>query len=232
MFLSRKGAHARTNFWVTALVFLLALFLLVINIAVTSASEKTIYGVRLSQESWAEAENLNPIEVIDYGSFVWLELAEEDFASLEAQNLSPEQVMAGYSLVLGERRFDGKQQSPAVPAGWDSISGSQADLHLIQFHGPTKDEWLTALEAKNLQVVQYLHPFGYIVWGENVSDVVAADSQLSSLVRWSGPYYPAYRVLPQYRSTSSEMTAVHILMYRGANTEWVIQDIVALGAEK
>ena len=119
---------------------------------------------------------------------------------------------------------------PVLPVGWDSIS-SDPDLHLVQFSGPTKADWLTTLESNNLEIVQYIHPFTYVVWGQNVADTVTADPILTSVVRWTGPFAPAYRVLPKWRGPGIQAIDVHILMYRGANTDTVIQNIVALGAE-
>jgi hypothetical protein len=39
-------------------------------------------------------------------------------------------------------------------------------LYLVQFAGPTRTEWLDSLRANGLSVVQYIHPFTYVVWGE------------------------------------------------------------------
>ena len=110
--LSRKRAFSRPAYWLLALFFLIALLLLVSNLAVISAAEKSTYGVRLSPESWAATSGIEPIQTIDYGDFVWLELEQEDFATLQADNIAYEQLVDGYALRLGEQSFDGKYNPP------------------------------------------------------------------------------------------------------------------------
>jgi subtilisin family serine protease len=227
---SRNRAFSRPAYWLLALFILITLFLLISNFAAANTAEKSTYGVRLSAESWAAAENIQPIKTLDYGPFVWLEIEQEDFASLQAQNIAYEQLADGYTLTLGEQRFDGAQNPPILPEGWDSVSGS-ADLRLVQFFGPTKADWLATLESNNLEIVQYLHPFTYVVWGQNIEDAITADPQLASLVRWVGPFAPAYRVLPKWRTIGNQTVEVHILIYLGANPSQFIQSIVALGAQ-
>jgi subtilisin family serine protease len=137
-----------------------------------------------------------------------------------------------YTLRLGEISFDGKESPPNLPAGWDKVSITEPDLHLVQFTGPTDANWLTALENSNLQVIQYIHPFTYVVWGQNVADAVSADSTLTTAVRWTGPFAPAYRVLPKWHNLGSQAVDVDVLMYRGADTDLVVRSIQTLGAQE
>ncbi|MEW5989151.1 MAG: hypothetical protein AB1791_21200, partial [Chloroflexota bacterium] len=73
-----------------------------------------------------------------------------------------------YTLRLGEQSFDPLLDPPRLPAGWDDVPTSRPDLHLVQLTGPTQAAWLTALEASGLQLVQYIYPYTYVVWGQNV----------------------------------------------------------------
>ena len=229
--LLRKPFFYRPVYWLGAIFLLITLFLLISNLTVISAAEKSTYLVRLSAESWAAAENITPLRTLDYGRFVWLELDQEAFAGLQAGDVPYEQLQQGYTLRLGEQSFDGVHNPPLLPTGWDSVRSSEPDLHLVQFFGPTKAEWLAALESSNLQIVQYIHPFTYVVWGQNVEDAIAADPALSALVRWSGPFAPAYRVLPRWRSLGSQTIDFDVLIYRGADANEVVQAVTELGAE-
>ncbi|MFZ0543822.1 MAG: S8 family serine peptidase [Candidatus Promineifilaceae bacterium] len=227
--LSRKADFSKPVYWFAAFFLLITLFFLINRAGITNAAEKVTYGVRLSPESWAEASNITPIQTIDYGAFVWLELDQEAFVQLQAEKVSYEQLEEGYTLRLGELSFDPVQNSPDLPAGWDSVSNSP-DYHLVQFSGPTKSEWLGALERNDLHVVQYVHPFTYVVWGENFADKITADPTLATVVRWSGSFAPAYRVLPQWRNMGNQAVDFDVLIYRGADADRVIQAISGLGA--
>jgi hypothetical protein len=93
-------------------------------------------------------------------------------------------------------------------------------------NGPVKAAWLDALEKDGLQIVQYIHPFTYVVWGEaNARDVAAQRSN----VRWAGAFRPDYRLLPRYRNLPDVVEEVRVLLYRGSDTQSAIDEIVALG---
>jgi len=131
-----------------------------------------------------------------------------------------------YVLTLGEQTFDPLANLPAVPAGLDAVREAGADLHLVQFVGPTRQEWLDALEARGLKIVQYVYPHAYIVWGESAQRELAL---CDAAVRWAGPFLPAYRLLPRYRGLDSSGLTVHALVVRFAGVEAVVADMAALG---
>jgi len=120
------------------------------------------------------------------------------------------------------------REAPLFPAGLEGVDGSGPDLHLVQFVGPTRDEWLAGIEADGLRVVQYIHPYTYIVWGEpNAVTTAAGQSQ----VRWTGSFAPAYRLLPNLRNLPDQQDQVRVLLYRGADTAAAVQQIAALGGK-
>ena len=84
---------------------------------------------------------------------------------------------------------------------------------MVQFLGPTKDEWLDQLRAIGLLFVAYMPNNAYIVWGDGtainrLTSLASAAANLpvkggqttpsSSInpVQWAGPYHPAYRLAP------------------------------------
>lgn len=130
-----------------------------------------------------------------------------------------------FTLNLGEQRFDPLDMVPSVP-GWDDVRGDVPDLHLVQFAGPTQQRWLDDISATGFEIVQYIHPYSYIVWGkgpdaETLHDVVG--------VRWVGGFKPAYRVQPRWRDLPNLVVDVKVLIYRGADTDAVVRAIAALG---
>ena len=98
----------------------------------------------------------------------------------------------------------------------------------MQFFGPIKDEWLGGLEANGLEIVQYIHPYTYIVWGSLPS--LEAASQATE-VRWTGDFVPQYRLLPVNRSLPEASIKVNVLLYRGADVDGLIASIQRLGAK-
>lgn len=178
--------------------------------------------LRLPAGTSTAALALQPIHDLDYGSYRWLELTQADYARLAAANL-PHQISDGFTLRLGETTIHTNQ--PTAPTAVQPLPGTP-DLHLIQFIAPTRAPWLAGLRAAGLEVVQYIHPFTYVVWGTAGQVASAAHS---SHVRWSAPFAPAYRVLPAYRNLPNQPIDANILLYRGADTAAVQQQIAALG---
>lgn len=132
-----------------------------------------------------------------------------------------------FALDLGGLTFDPLVGVPELPLAWRQIASAGPDLQLVQLAGPTQEVWLAALEKAGLEIVQYIHPFTYVVWG----DVIALNrASALDFVRWTGPFAPAYRVLPQWRALSAELLDAQIMIYRGAGRAAVLSDLAALGA--
>lgn len=220
MFLFRAGAGRRA-FTPLLVVILLTLVFFSRGFAVAANGSDAIV-VRMSSAEWASmTQELQPTHALDYATFVWLELSSADFARLQASGLNYERQPDAFQLVLGEQRFDPLQAPPRLPAGWDTIQSSGPDLHLVQLIGPPRPEWVAGLAGQNLEVVQYIHPNTYVVWGENARQ----KTQSNPYVRWSGPFAPAYRVLPRWQNLGTALLPVDVLIYRGANVDAVVNQI-------
>ena len=128
-------------------------------------------------------------------------------------------------LALGEAQ-------PPMPEGWRGVQPHHdvPDMHLVQFTGPTQARWLEQLETAGAQVVQYIHPYTYIVWGQaNAIDQVRDGVAGVENVRAAGEFSPGFRVLPQWRNLPQNPIDVHFMIYRGADVGAVIDQVVALG---
>jgi hypothetical protein len=175
----------------------------------------------------AEARVKPTAAVQNYGRFVWLELANSDLERLAATGLPYEVRPSPYTLRLGAQRFDPVREPSSLPPGWDRLPGDGPDLHLVQFAGPIRDEWLAELRSQGLEVVQYIHPFTYIVWGEPSA---IERSATAPAVRWHGPFAPGYRVLPEWRTLDAELVRVDLLLVRVADLKGAQRRLEALGA--
>lgn len=133
-----------------------------------------------------------------------------------------------YTLDLGGLRFDPLHDAPPLPPAWRAPVNAGPDLRLVQLVGPTHDPWLAALEKAGLEIVQYIHPFTYVVWGD-----AAALRRAEELpfVRWTGPFAPAYRVLPPWRALDAAPLTVQLLVYRGAGRAAVSAALAVLDAQ-
>jgi len=131
-----------------------------------------------------------------------------------------------YVLRLAEFAFDPADGLPELPAGWDRLASDAPDLHLVQLEGSTRAESLEAIKTHGLEIVQYIYPFTYIVWGR------AADVEQSAFVpavRATADFAPAFRVQPQWRELGAGLQDVRVLLYRGAETDTVVNAIGRLG---
>jgi len=140
----------------------------------------------------------------------------------------PNEDLHEYALTLGEQRFTPGPIMPDAPVGWAESSDDPDgnNLRLIQFTGPIQQQWVDALHATDIDIIQYIHPYTYITWSDHDSHNVAA--QLPA-VRWTGDFIPAYRVLPPYRNLGDQRVNVRIMLYRGADTDAAINAIEQLG---
>ncbi len=163
----------------------------------------------------------------DYGAFVWVALTPAEHSELRSLGVEMEERTACFTLHLGGQTFDPAEAEPDLPLGWAEVRTDGEDLHLVQFAGPIRADWLGDLEARGLNVVRYVYPSTYIVWGETGARNAASDIDA---VRWTGPFAPAYRLLPQWRDLPDEPLDVDVLVYRGADVETAIDGLIKLGA--
>jgi len=175
----------------------------------------------------AAAAGVVPERVYDYGSFQWLELSSDEFERLAASNAKFRVERDPFTIRLGETSFDPRESGPSLPDEWKLDATAGPDLHLVQFDGPPRQEWLDSLERQNLKIVQYIHPRTYIVWGE-MADRAAVETVEPS-VRWSGPFEPGFRVLPRWRNLDERGQDVKVMLYRGADTNAALGALEALG---
>ena len=178
-----------------------------------------IVGVMLSGEDRSE-RTTGAIRVIDYGSFQWAVYPANARAARTANAINYD-LMLGGGVVSTSSSADADRDSAWVPA-----RESDQDSYLVQLIGPTKDTWRNEIEAAGLDVVQYIFPFTYVVFGS--SDAVAAIDS-ADFVRWTGPFKTDYRVLPQYRSTrNAETVAYRIIIFNGADEAAIQAEIAEL----
>lgn len=147
-----------------------------------------------------------------YPGFVLVEGDAAVWSRLRDRGATVEVLSYGYRLEL-------PNLPPADPARVQPWVRGQSfpagALYLVQFHGPTKAEWIEALEQAGVELVQYLHPYTYVVWNRS-GDLGRATGQLAA-VRWVGPHPPEARIgFPSALRSDQTAQVLRVMTYRGA----------------
>ncbi len=187
--------------------------------------------VRLERNGLAATAGLNlqPIRTLDYGSFAWIELPAGSLEKLRAAGIQFEEQRDAFVLTLGEQSFDPLRDVASYRSGWNSPPTEGTDLRLVQFQGPSRVEWLDSLRARGVKVVQYIHPFTYVVWSDAATLGTAARG---ADVRWTGSLLPAHRVLPRWQNLGEQLIQAHVMVYRGADVSAVVRSIDGIVAAR
>jgi serine protease AprX len=140
---------------------------------------------------------------------------------------APQKADPRFTLDLGGARFDPLVETPAFPSDLAHLPrGPVHDLHLVQFEGPIKGGQLEAIQRHGLEVVQYIHPWTYVVWSHTDALTPVRDE---AGVRCTIPFAPACRLLPIHRSRNEAMLDVRMLVVRAAGPASVVRRMHELG---
>ncbi len=71
-----------------------------------------------------------------------------------------------------------------------------AGLHIVQFVGPIKDEWLDMLRGTGSQIVTYVPNNAYIIRSGSKAAARVAELKNNQFVQYVGDYEPAFRLSP------------------------------------
>ncbi len=124
----------------------------------------------------------------DYGAFVLAEVPAEDLPALEARYLVdplPERTVVS----LNGTVFDTRSGEPGIAS--ELRSAPDDPYYLVQFYGPTKDEWLSDLEALGVAFLGYHPHFTFIA---RMDPALEAQVRKHRAVQWAGKYHPFYRL--------------------------------------
>lgn len=167
-----------------------------------------------------------PDAAIEYPGFIWL----PDTDLVVRHGRAGERLHA-VAEPFG-MRVDGERVDPRLAFGptaqgpWRGSAWSEADFRLVQFQGPIKREWLDALRAAGAEPIQYIAPFGYIVWADrNALDRVATLAR----VRFAGEFPPVLRVPGQARTDADPHPHAMALIH-AASTDRVLAALRDAGA--
>lgn len=185
--------------------------------------------VRMAPEDAAVmAQRGMTAKTIDYGSFVMMSMNTNQLFQLDLMGIEYTAKQDPYRLTLGEISFDPARDSLTLPNGWNQIQQNVPELRVLQFEGPMREEWMQQIEDSGMKVVQYVHPYTYILWG--TSDERRSAARMEG-ARWSSDFVPAFRVLPKFRNMAEETVSASITMINYADIEDLTSEIAKLGGK-
>jgi hypothetical protein len=96
--------------------------------------------------------------------------------------------------------------------------GSGKRLHVVQFAGPMRPEWFSALQKTGVRIINYLPHNAYLVYGDAASlervSRLGEDARQTgdttkvtkSFKQWDGPYLAAFKLDPSTAEVALEGT--------------------------
>ena len=129
-----------------------------------------------------------------------------------------------FMLDLGGQRFDPLVDPPAATVSRDA----GAQLRLVQFSGPIQPDWLEALDHAGAEVLQYIHPYSYVVWADAQQVSRAAQSVP---LRWNGAYIAGFALSQASRGLDAQPYPVMVMAARKADAGARQSGLHALGAK-
>lgn len=185
-------------------------------------------GLRIDSSDTAaiSAVSAAAVREIDYGTFRWIILPRTAYEQAVANGAVFSYAPVDYRITLGEQTFDPTRESPSIPSDLTATGGDGISARLIQVVGPTRPEWIDAMASADIQVVQYIHPFTYVVWSDAASIERLGKPEW---LRWSGVFEPAYALLPTYRGLTQTGVDSRVLVIAKADQEAIRNAIAAAG---
>jgi hypothetical protein len=168
----------------------------------------------------------------DYGSYGLYRVSDAALEALPAEVRNRITVADDMDrLAFDALAIDTRVQGPSAEMAMDAAEASAPALHLVQFVGPIKSEWLDAVAVAGATPIQYIATNGYLVWA-NAESRAKLDAMVQSgeFLQFSAPYPGSLKVGPALaaREKTDDVVPVVIQMYRhdgGASSEAAIQSL-------
>lgn len=145
---------------------------------------------------------------------------DQQYADLEARGYRVKVLTDTNILEVSSYRIDTEAAPPKVSPKLTVPKTLKKSWlhHLVQLAGPREEDWIKAIEAQGVDVVEPISAYGLFV--------VGSSEQVESLktlpfVAWVGPFEPAYRVHPNLSGRKGTIKYVSIGVYPAAETDVV-----------
>jgi len=223
----RRNATKKTErFWCGAIVTILVLTLF--SPALFAADRKFHKVVAAPGILDATAKGIELWH--DYGSYALYRVSDAALIQLPPE-IRGKVIMSGeldrwWLLNLNQLAPSNAQEreTKISEAEKDSVADNSARepaLHLVQFVGPIKDNWLREVETTGATIIQYIATNGYLLWADGASRRrLATMAGQGEFVQQSGPYPPSLKIGPSLsgrlnqEEDSGTLLPVMIQIYR------------------
>jgi subtilisin-like proprotein convertase family protein len=214
---------------------LCALFLVVASGA--AFSQPTSHKV-VAKPGVLDEKSPNVQLIADYGSYRLYRVTDDALSALPKTRREGVEVRDDMDLIrLDAYAIDARSPVVKIPPSLTAAPSTGTALHLVQFVGPIKQEWLDDLTRRGIRPVQYIESNAYLVFadaaGRRALDELAVQG---SVVQYSGAYHPYYKLGPTLRVPVSQPVSdnrlvpvtIQILSHDGsAATEKQIEAVAA-----
>jgi subtilisin family serine protease len=96
-------------------------------------------------------------------------------------------------------QFDPLRGEPSLPNGLRATVGPAPAAYLVQLTGPIRSTWRDALEEAGARLLGYVPDLAFLAWMDGPTRDRVAELPM---VRWVGPYHPAYKLSPDLEEYS------------------------------
>lgn len=131
-----------------------------------------------------------------------------------------------FSYKVDSKKVDLLMDSLPVSPWFESDTMAQSQFHLIQFKGPIKAEWLSAVKEKGIKLVSAMAPYSWVVWSSS-EQLSAIDG--NAQIRHHEVFYPGFKVPVANRNLPATSTFSMALVYLPVFEE-TQQKLLGMGA--
>jgi hypothetical protein len=161
------------------------------------------------------------VDIVEpYESFVIAKVDTNQLRKLEYGGFTVIPEIALHTVGITGFTIDTREGEPELPLGLhiDSYEEGSDGRYIVQFIGPVKEEWKTALRNLGAEVGHYL-PYNSFIVKMNTQTI----SKVSDLrfVQWVGVFQPAYRVRPSLWDSEGPV-GVEIVTFDGKGVNSVL----------
>ena len=171
-----------------------------------NSSSAAPHKLRVSDPALAKNLAAQGAKVIgDYGAFTVLE-ADDSLVGSTASNRVD--VADDWNLIrLNSRALDTRAaETKALRKSRGNFAGKR--LHLVQFAGPIKPEWLAALKRTGASIVSYIPENAYLIYGDSAALArMQTWAGTSEFTQWEGEYTGDLKVHSQARALTIAKTS-------------------------
>lgn len=191
-----------------------------------STSAKAESFLRLPEQTDLATLAVRPMQVIDYGTFRWAVVADDEAARLVATGRGDLVVPEAGTIRVPGFAFDPLREGEPLLGSDEQAYEAGGGLRLVQLWGPPRADWYGELEVTGLRVLQYYPHNSYLVWAD--ADTAARAGSLP-FVRWVGSFRPAYKLGSTLAGRSGRIANLVAFIYVDGERQAIVDSLAASG---